>query len=308
VASVCAVLLVKDEADIIGSVVKHLLEEVDHVVVVDNLSTDATAEIAAALGAEVAVDPEPAYFQDRKMTAWAEVMRERGFEWIVPCDADEFWYSYDGATLGSRLGSLDPEVDVAVAAVFDHVPTQIDPNEIDPFRRMGWRRRTISPRWKVKVACRLQDGLRIEMGNHGAWLNDRLPKEHFALAIRHFPYRTADQYVRKIKNGSRAIALTDYSPSVCSHWRREAELSDSELIERFERAHRVSDPHLDASLVYDPAPVEPDTERWRPDLELLGALERATTAEGWMTPVELSGLYEFALAMPDDARVVELGS
>ena len=127
VGGVCAVLLVKDEADIIGSTVGHLLEQVDHVVVVDNLSTDATAEIAAGLGAEVATDPEPAFLQGRKMTAWAHEMQERGFKRIVPCDADEFWYSYEGATLSSRLSSLNPEIDVAVAPVFNHVPTRYRP-------------------------------------------------------------------------------------------------------------------------------------------------------------------------------------
>lgn len=98
----------------------------DHVVF-DNPSTDATAEIAAELGAEVARDPYTAFLQDRKMTAWAHEMRDRGFDWIIPCDAHEFWYAFDGATLGSRLGSLGPEIEAVIAPVFDHVPTGSPP-------------------------------------------------------------------------------------------------------------------------------------------------------------------------------------
>lgn len=315
VAGVCAVLLVKDEADIIGQTVRHLLGQLDHVVVVDNLSTDATAEIAAELGAEVARDPEPAFFQDTKMTAWAQEMRNRGFEWMIPCDADEFWYSYDGATLATRLGSLDPEVDVAVAAIFDHVPTRIDPDDVDPFRRIAWHRRTVSPIWGVKVACRLHDGLSIGYGNHSAFLNGGPAKERVALAIRHYPYRTADQYVCKLKNLYRATELTDYPwLSSIGHWRRAAGLSDSQLIEQFETAHKVSDPHLDTSLVYDPAPLERNPERRKRELEqspatsVMRVLERASTIDGWMSPKELSFLFELARAMPKDARVAEVGS
>src|SRR5262249_7680074 len=82
----------------------------------------------------------------------------------------------------------------------------------------------------------------------------------------------------------------------------------------FETVERVSEPHLDASLVHDPAPVDCDTERLHNALEMspatsaLRALERASSVDGWMSLIELSFLYELALTMPDDAHVAEVGS
>jgi hypothetical protein len=117
-----------------------------------------------------------------------------------------------------------------------------------------------------------------------------------------------------MKNGSRAIALTDYPGSTCWHWRESSGLSDAQLVEQFETAQAVSDPHVDTSLIYDPAPVEHDPEGRKRQLELspatsaLRALEKASPIDGWMDLLELSFLYELARTMPDDARVAEVGS
>lgn len=42
---VCAVMLVKDESDIIETTIRHLLWHVDEVIVADNMSTDGTYDI-----------------------------------------------------------------------------------------------------------------------------------------------------------------------------------------------------------------------------------------------------------------------
>ena len=144
----------------------------------------------------------------------------------------------------------------------------IDPDEVDPFTRMGWRRQGAFSICGAKRACRLQGGLKFDVGYHHALVNDRQPREQVALGIRHFPNRTADQFVRKNVNGSRAIGLTDYDSWVCGHWRDAGKLSESQLIAQFETTQQVSDPHRDASLVSTPAPVERDPERRKRALEL----------------------------------------
>jgi glycosyltransferase involved in cell wall biosynthesis len=58
---VCAVIPALDEEAVIGRVVADALEHVDQVVVVDNGSTDATAQRAAAAGALVVSEPRRGY-------------------------------------------------------------------------------------------------------------------------------------------------------------------------------------------------------------------------------------------------------
>ena len=57
---VWGIAMVKNEADIIGPIVAHMRDQVDHVLIADNLSTDETPDILWASGAEVIVDDDPA--------------------------------------------------------------------------------------------------------------------------------------------------------------------------------------------------------------------------------------------------------
>jgi glycosyltransferase involved in cell wall biosynthesis len=88
-------MLVKDEADIIGTTVPHLLASVDEVIVSDNGSTDRTLLELAEIGdgrITIFRDEEVGYYQSRKMSALADAARSRGHEWVLPCDADEIWH------------------------------------------------------------------------------------------------------------------------------------------------------------------------------------------------------------------------
>jgi glycosyltransferase involved in cell wall biosynthesis len=86
--SVWGVSMVKDEADIVRWTVATIVEQVDHVLVADNGSTDGTRQLVESVGAEVVDDPEPAYYQSDKMSHLARVAASRGADWIVPFDAD----------------------------------------------------------------------------------------------------------------------------------------------------------------------------------------------------------------------------
>jgi hypothetical protein len=69
-----AVGMVRDEADIVGSTVSHLLQQgVDHVLIADHGSTDGTLELLDDMARRddriyVARDHESGYFQREKMT------------------------------------------------------------------------------------------------------------------------------------------------------------------------------------------------------------------------------------------------
>lgn len=239
---IAAVSVVRDEADIIGLTVGNMVEQVDHVIVADNGSTDGTGDILRELGVEVVEDTDPAHYQSRKMSALARRAESRGATWVVPFDADEVWRPTVARTVGAALGELPLEARIADAVVYDHVAADVFPSP--------WRRAEMLP--LRKVACRPQ-WVTIHDGNHGASYEDQSHPLTVTglLEIHHFPYRSASQMIRKARNGSAALAATDLPEDVGKHWRDYGRLSDEQLTEVFfEHFHSV-DPAADG-LVYDP--------------------------------------------------------
>ncbi len=242
------ICMARNEADIIYSTVAHMVGQVDHVLVADNLSTDTTAALAAAAGAEVITDPDPAYRQSEKMTALAHRARAAGATFVVPFDADELWTSPHGRVADVLTG------DIVTATLFDHVTTDADLDLDDPVTRMGWRRR--EPGRLPKVACRTDETLTIAMGNHSATYDRDVTLTVGLLAVRHYPYRSPEQFVSKARQGSAALALTRLPRHAGAHWREYGRIladgGEQALVDHYRRWFHVADPHNDPTLVYDP--------------------------------------------------------
>lgn len=252
---VVGIAMVRDEADIIGPVVAHMLEQVDHVIVADNGSTDGTRNILQSFDVEIVDDPERGYFQSRKMTALAQLAAEACADWVVPFDADEWWYSPFGR-IGDVLTELAPQWLVASAALYDHRATGADPDDDNPISRMGWRTKEPAP--LPKVACRTRDDLVIEQGNHGASYTGGATAFPGLLVVRHFAYRSAAQFIRKARNGAAAYAATDLPVEVGAHWRGYGAIADAygedALGDVFREWFWTRFPQLDDRLMFDPAP------------------------------------------------------
>lgn len=253
--AVFGICMARDEADIIGATVAHMLTQVDHVIVADNGSTDGTTDILLALGVEVIDDPEVGYYQSDKMTALAHRAAKDGADWVVPFDADEWWYCPHTPTIADYLDAQGEQWLTVTAELYDHVATGHDPDRANPVERIRWRRANPAP--LPKVACRTRADLVIRQGNHGASYDGGATAQP-GLIVRHFPYRSAEQFIRKARNGAQAYAATDLPVSEGQHWRQYGALLDAHgpevLADVFRQWFWSPDPTVDPGLLLDPAP------------------------------------------------------
>lgn len=251
---VVAIARVKDEQDIIARTAGRMVEQCDHLLIADNQSTDGTRDLLADLQREhpnrvtVVDDPEVGYFQARQMTELAARAAEMGAEWVVPFDADE-WWSSPIETIAYVL-RRERGASIVTAELYDHVATGNDPDEPDPINRIGWRR--IQAGALPKVACRARAAVSIHQGNHGADFGATIP----GLQIRHFPYRSVEQFVSKVRNGAAAYAATDLPEHQGKHWRDYGQLLEAggpdALGDVFRAWFWTATPTLDHSLTFDP--------------------------------------------------------
>lgn len=252
--SVWGIARVKDEADVIASTTRWMLTQVDYVMVQDNASTDGTRDVLEGLKHAgdgrllICEDSEVGYYQSAKMSSLAWDAQAMGASWVIPFDADEVWTAPGGHTLRDWLVNLDPRISIAQAQLFDHVATSADDaGETDPVKRIQWRRR--KPAELPKVAARTQPSLVIHQGNHGA---DYGHQADAGLVVHHYPYRSVEQLIRKVRNGAAAYAATDLPEDVGKHWRDYGRLTDEQLRELFQTWHYCA---TTAGLDHDPAPL-----------------------------------------------------
>lgn len=247
-------MLVRDEADLISYTLDHLHTQVDEVAIYDNNSTDGTREILQDRGELWFEDPEVGYYQDRKTTMAARHANARGHGWILPCDADEIWYAPDGRTISEYINGIAPDVRVVTGQLFNHIPSGLDDDkDPNPITRIGWRQRSHGA--LAKVCVHMGPDVMIKMGNHAASF-DGHGLVVSGLVLRHFSWRSPEQYLKKIRNGSEAYAATDmHDPATFgAHWRMFDGATDDAIMDHFRKWFYIEDPTADPSLIFDPAP------------------------------------------------------
>jgi hypothetical protein len=279
-------LLVRDEADIVRENLDfHFAQGIDFAIVMDNGSTDGTAEILEEYAARGlirlihrpgAFDPEP----------WVNelvgiAIREEGADWVLPNDADEFWLPRAG-TLKELLATLPDEIGAVVAQRHNFLPAPEGP---EPW----WERMTRRARVSLnahgrplppKIVHRTHPGLRIRRGNHR-----RMPPREGrvlrtdAVEVLHFQMRSYAQFERRvIQIGSALVGRDDLPERVGRARKLQYELwKEGRLREAYEAAalesDAVEDTRLrDALLVLRsmPAPI-PGSDRGPDATPLAGA-------------------------------------
>jgi glycosyltransferase involved in cell wall biosynthesis len=222
---IIAITMVRDELDILPHTLAHTLEQVDHVIVADNRSTDGTSDFltdAASRGRVTVIeDPEVGYYQARKMTELAHRAGDMGATWVVPFDADEAIDLPDLAAIPPRVA------DVIYVRSWWYVP-QPDDNAEDPNPLTRVRYHLPDAQPLPKVLFRYHSTAALHQGNHGV---DRPGRAIWGGRLRHYPFRSLEQVRRKITNGIEAYSA---APDLAGHgdyWRTLARLEADGALE-----------------------------------------------------------------------------
>lgn len=265
---VWAVGMVKDEADIIDHTLRHLIASgVDGIVIADNMSTDGTRGIIERVRREapipiiIQIDDEPAYFQSQKMSRLMHKALdacESPWPFIVPFDADELLVcsTPGNATFGSFLRHAS--ANAFRIPMTNYFPCIEDLANDNPFERI--QHRHLPPNTLPKVVFRATYGMTIAQGSHSVLDTEHQPvplTDSGVLRICHFPYRSAEHFIRKVVNGGRAYRASSLPEHQGAHWRAYYEAyergGEQALINWFETYFFFRDDRM-AELKLDPAP------------------------------------------------------
>jgi len=198
-------LLVRDEADIVAEHLRyHFDAGVDFVIATDHGSVDGTTEILRAYerdGRLLLIRTDEEFQQAEWVTRMARVAAaERGADWVINADADEFWWPRRG-TLKEVLAAVPPAFGVVRTLMRHFAPR---PTGLEPFfERMIVRHPSVTARdhvfqAQVKMVHRGTPEVSVTRGNHDAYGDGlRVLREWFPIEVLHFPIRTVAQMRNK---------------------------------------------------------------------------------------------------------------
>lgn len=226
-------LLVRNEEDIIAENIRfHRAMGVDSFIVMDNLSTDGTAQILKDLSSEVEIDyllqTEDTYNQWEWVTGMARrAATQHGADWVINNDADEFWMPETGdlktllASLPATTAALSVERHNAVVTCPAEAPLEgrSHPHHTTMFERQSLN--VTGHPLPGKVLHRASAEVTVAQGNHAVeGLSGTVDPAGTRLCILHFPFRSLAQYESKIRLGGAAYARnTSLSPVIGGTWR-----------------------------------------------------------------------------------------
>jgi glycosyl transferase family 2 len=228
------VAMVRDEGDVIETFVRHNLNFLDGLAIIDHGSFDGTREILVKLQSEglplrIVPDGDAAFFQSRRMTeVTRETLQRENADFVFALDADEFLKIESRARLERALAVVPPGLH-ALVHWFTYIP--------DDFEASGgafgsghlwWRlKRERHAVHKIVVGRGLltQPGAYITDGNHSVSMTGaekppahaRLPSDVAAYA--HCPVRSREQLEGKVVIGYLAdLAAQAPGREFAHHW------------------------------------------------------------------------------------------
>ncbi len=170
-----------------------------------------------------------------KQQAWTDQLARHaaacGAEWIIPFDADEFWYGV-GGTLAEVVASVPPAVNVLHAELSHH---------------NTWDDRVVPPESLPKVMYRWQPDAKIGPGNHTVDMPG-VVAEPGRVQIRHLQYRSFEHFCDKVRIRNERLAPEGRARGDGVHHLRLEGANESEL-------RAVYEALMARPTVHDPIPA-----------------------------------------------------
>jgi hypothetical protein len=216
-------LVVRDESDILAANLDyHLAQGVDVILAIDHGSQDGTTEILRDYERTGRVrsfrDEARPHDQASRVNRLLQVAAEEyAADWVIHCDADEFWMPAAGS-LRDVFGTIPERYGYVQVARHNFLPNG---NGDQPFHQhmVVRHRHSLNLRGtklEPKVAQRPCAGAKVGHGNHDLEtpVLNRAP-DIGAVEVLHFPARSFEQFTRKvIKVGVGIERLEDRPPGV----------------------------------------------------------------------------------------------
>ncbi len=230
-------LMVRDEVDIVGAMLDHhLAQGVDVIIVTDNGSVDGTAELLQDYADRGSIDlrHDPVHQKQQGVTV-TRMAREaytiHGADWVLNADADEFWLpAREGLTLKEAFEHIPTELQAFNVPVHDMIGVAAlsgsglqrllyrDQRSEAALRRVGLRAHATHDAAHIG-----HPEVEVVQGNHFVSLESRgAVPEGFEVEVLHFPWRSWEQYSRKVRNAGSAYENSpDLTPSPNHHGMRD---------------------------------------------------------------------------------------
>jgi hypothetical protein len=248
-------LRTRDEADIVDANLSfHLNAGVDFVVATDHQSTDGTREVLESYARSGHLHLIGRDGSEMDESDWATAMSrlaagEFGADWVIPSDADEFWWPR-GGSLKEVLASIPRRYGVVRALLRQFVPR---PDNGDFFAdRMTARMSGGAPindptslfRPNVKAMHRGDATVTLSAGGH-TLLDSRLVplRGWYPVEFLHFPIRSFEQCDRKYANLRSALG-----PGRNAYYEQVARAREGGRLAEFYESLVVDDEALDRGL------------------------------------------------------------